>query len=93
MQVMVWEAENGAGRKRYVIHPLKSHTLIYQSSKNDTAELSIFLNGSGVDITDRAVHLGTMRDTSNRVDSGGKIPLERKTTLSLMWAGLHGVGA
>ena len=29
MQVMLWDAENGAGRERYCIHPAKSHTLLY----------------------------------------------------------------
>ena len=51
--------------------------------------MSIFLNGSGVDITARAVHLGILRDTTNKVDIAGKISMGSKTAYSLIGAGLH----
>ena len=90
MQVMVWDAENGAGRERYCIHPAKSHTLLYKPGRKDDSELNIFLNGERVDITDQAVHLGIQRNTSGKPDIDGKITLGRKTAYSLMGAGFHG---
>ena len=33
IHVMVWDAENGAGRERYCIHSQKSHTLLYNLVK------------------------------------------------------------
>ena len=82
---MVWDVENGAGCERYVIHPSKSHTLKYQSSKKGNPELSIVLNGSRADITNRAVHLGILSDTSNRVDTEGKISMGRRHTHFWGW--------
>ena len=90
MQVMVWDAENGAERERYCIHPTKSHTLLYKSGRRDDSELNIFLNGERVDITDQAVHLGIQRNTSGRADIEGKTTLGKKTAYSLMGAGFHG---
>ena len=87
MQVMVWDAENGAGRERYCIHPTKSHTLLYKPGRRDDSELNIFLNGERVDITDQAVHLGIQRNTSGRADIEGKTTLGRKHSLLLNGCG------
>ena len=39
MQVMVWDAEFGAERERYCIHPTKSHTLFYNYDRKNYSEL------------------------------------------------------
>ena len=67
---MVWDAVNGATIEIYVIHPSKSRTLNYQSSRNKgTPELSIFLNGSRVGITNRH---GCSSEDSERYQHGGQ---------------------
>ena len=91
---MVWDADNNARRKRYCIHPTKSHTLrfAYQTKKRET-EPDIFMAGERLDTPDTTVHLGIARNTKGRVDIDGKISLgRRKTAYSLMGAGLHGGG-
>ena len=90
MQVMVWDAENGADRERYCIHPTKGHTLFYNFGRKSDSELNIFLNGDRIDITDSTVHLGIQRNTCRKVDIEGKITLGRKTAYSIMGAGFHG---
>ena len=89
-QVVVWDADNSAGRERYCIHPTKSHTLWYNRCKKKDTELDIFMSGEKVDITDSTVHLGIVRNTSVTVDIEGKTTLGRKTAYSLMGAGLYG---
>ena len=89
-QVMVWDADNSAGRERYCIHPTKSRILWYNHCKKKDTKLDIFMSGEKVDITDSTVHLGIVRNTSGTADIEGKITLGRKTAYSLMGAGLHG---
>ena len=89
-QVMVWDADNSAGRERYCIHPTKSHTLWYTQRKKKDAELDIFMAGEKEDTPNSTVHLGIVRNTSGNADIEGKITLGRKTAYSLMGAGLHG---
>ena len=89
-QVMVWDADNSAGRERYCIHPTKSHTLWYTQRKKKDAELDIFMAGEKVDTPNSTMHLGIVRNTSGNADIEGKITLGRKTAYSLMGAGLHG---
>ena len=91
-QVMVWDADNSAGRERYCIHPTKSHTLWYTQRKKKDAEIDIFMAGEKVDTPNSTVHLGIVRNTSGNADIEGKITLGRKTAYSLMGAGLHGGG-
>ena len=88
-QVMVWDADNSAGRKRYCIHPTKSHILWYYRCKKKDTELDIFMSGEKVDITDSTVRLGIVTNKSEAVDIEGKITLGRKTAYSIMGAGLH----
>lgn len=90
MQVMVWDTENSAGRERYCIHPTKSHLLCYYHGRKSDSESEILLNGTCVDITDSAVHLGVVRSISEKADIDGKLSLGRRTAYSLMGAGFHG---
>ena len=89
-QVMLWDVENNANCDRYYIHPMKSHILRYCCGRKKKPDFDIFLSGDRVDITDSAVHLGIVRNTSRKVDIEGKITLGRKTAYSLMGAGFHG---
>ena len=89
-QVMIWDADNSAGRERYCIHPTKSHILWYTKRKKNDTELGIVMAGEKVDTPSSTVHLGIVRNTSGQVDVEGKISLGRKTAYSLMGAGLHG---
>ena len=91
-RVMLWDVENNANCDRYCIHPAKSHILRYCCGRKKKPDLDIFLSGDRVDITDSAVHLGIVRNTSSKVDIEGKITLGRKTASSLMGAGFHGGG-
>ena len=84
MQVMVWDADNNAGRERCCIHSTKSHTLWYNRCKKKDTELDVFMSGETVDITDSAVHLEIVRTTSGAVDVEGKITLDRNAVYSLM---------
>ena len=89
-QVMIWDADNSAGRERYCIHPTKSHILWYTKRKKNDTELGIVMAGEKVDTPSSTLHLGIVRNTSGQVDVEGKISLGRKTAYSLMGAGLHG---
>ena len=78
MQVMVWDDEMEQ-EGRYMLFTPQKVTHLYIIQKKGTPELSIFFNRSGVDITDRAVYLGILSDTSNRVDTEGKYPWEGRS--------------
>ena len=71
-QVMVWDADNSAGRERYCIHPTKSHILWYTQRKKKDAELDIFMAGEKVDTPSQTVHLGIVSNTSGNADIEGK---------------------
>ena len=43
-----------------------------------------------MDVTNSATHLGVNRNTSQAVDTDGKLSLGRKTAYSLMGARFHG---
>ena len=74
-QVMIWDADNSAGRERYCIHPTKSHILWYTKRKKNDTELGIVMAGEKVDTPNSTVHLGIVRNTSGQADIEGKISL------------------
>ena len=71
-QVMVWDADNSAGRERYCIHPTKSHILCYTHWKKKDIELDIFMAGERMDTPNSTVHLGIIWNTSGNADIEGK---------------------
>ena len=83
--MVVWDAENGAGRERYCIHPAKSHTLLYKPGRKDDSELNV----DRVDIKHQAAHLLGFKKICQANEVDGKITLGRKTAYSLMSAGFH----
>lgn len=91
LQTMLDVQTAHANKLRYPLSEQKSTILVF----NDKKENSWSLNGKQLPITKSSVHLGITRDTSSK--SGTKevinrrIITARRTTYSLMGAGLHGL--
>ena len=91
-QAMVWDVEENAGRERFFVNPLKSHTLKYPVSRKKEVSEHIIMYNDKIENSNSATHLGITRSTNGKPIIDDKISLGSKTAYSLMGAGFHGGG-
>ena len=95
LQFMLQVAANYASEHRYIIHPEKSTVMIYNSQtplKVWQESKPFKLGNDPLNVSTECTHLGLLRSTTKNqaqlIDA--RMQLARRTTYSLMGAGLHG---
>ena len=95
LQLIFGESKEYSRKYRYEIHPAKTNVIAAANEHKVDKSLSWTLGENSINISDSAVHLGTMRlgkiESSINVDE--RISLARRTSYSLMNTGLHGSNA
>ncbi|VDI04539.1 Hypothetical predicted protein [Mytilus galloprovincialis] len=91
LQAMLDLQENYALQENYTLSETKSTVLV--TGNQDTHEF--LLNGSLIQQSETATHLGITRDSKSRFDSSTvvqeRISTARRATYAMMGAGLHGI--
>ena len=83
-QAMVWGVEENAGRERFFVNPLKSHTLKYPVSRKKEVSEHIIMYNDKIENSNSATHLGITRSTNGKPNIDEKISLGRKTAYSVL---------
>ena len=87
-QVMLNTVVNNANQDKVNFNANKSDIIIYNHPNAATSEWDI--GNDKIESSNSTTHLGLLRENTNKFDIQQKIQTARRTTYSLMGAGLHG---
>lgn len=92
-QSLVFEAETDASREHFSFSKTKTKSVVVSSGKSTPSEPNTLLNATKLEISAAETHLGIARscDGSNSITVKNRIKLARRTSYSLLGAGLHGL--